>query len=117
MTRRPFGSVNCSNAMRPACAPSTPGMVMSNNTTSLRMDSGLRGEERKSVGFEDGPLLLVRERQGQELIDVLTEVFHSRTGPVGTPQHAVHNLREAGENTHQARRRKSPGGQAARPIK
>src|SRR3989442_10701085 len=97
MTRRPFGSVNCSNAMRPACAPSTPGMVMSNNTNSLRMDSGLRGEERKSVGFEDGPLLLVRERQGQELIDVLTEVFHSRTGPVGTPQHAVHNLREAGK--------------------
>src|SRR5712691_7516573 len=95
MTRWPFGSVNCSNAIRPACAPSTPGMVMSNNTNSLRMDSGLRGEQRQSVGFEDGPLLLLRERQGQELIDVLTEVFHSRTGPVGTPQHTVPKLRQA----------------------
>src|SRR2546428_962134 len=110
MTRRPFGSVNCSNAMRPACAPSTPGMVMSNNTNRLRMDSGLRGEKRKSVGFEDGPLLLVRERQGQELIDVLTEVFHSRTGPVGTPQHAVHNLREAGKILQQL------GGRNARDV-
>src|SRR2546426_8776398 len=97
MTRRPFGSVNCSNAMRPACAASTPGMVMSNTTNSLRMDSGLRGEKRKRVGFEDSPLLLVRERQGQKLIDVLPEVFHSRTGPVGPPQHAVHKLRQAGK--------------------
>src|SRR5216683_1435496 len=95
MTRRPFGSANCSNAMRPACAESTPGMAISNNTNILRMGSGLRGEKRQSVGFEDSPLLLLRERQGQELIDVLTEVFHSRTGPVGTPQHAVHNLRQA----------------------
>src|SRR5712664_388350 len=97
MTRRPFGSVNCSNAMRPACAESTPGMVSSNNTNSLRMGSGLRGEKRQSVGFENGPLLLLRERQSQELIDVLTEVLHSRTGPVVTPQHAVHNLRQAGK--------------------
>src|SRR5438445_6657115 len=96
MTRRPFGSVNCSNAMRPACAASAPGRV-SSSTSSLRMGSGLRGEQRQSVGFEDGPLLLLSERQGQELIDVLTEVFHSRTGPVSTPQHAVHNLREAGK--------------------
>src|SRR5437870_6236168 len=101
MTRRPFGSVNCSNAMRPACAPSTPGMVMSNNTNSLRMDSGLRAEERKSVGFEAGPLLLLHERQGQELIDVLTEVPHSWTVPYGTSQLAVHNLCEAGKALQQ----------------
>src|SRR3989454_12383124 len=109
MTRRPFGSVNCSNAMRPACAESAPGMV-SSSTNSLRMGSGLRGEQRKSVGFEDGPLLLVRERQGQELIDVLTEVFHSRTGPVRTPQHAVHDLRQAGKVLQQL------GGRNARDV-
>src|SRR4051812_15935720 len=86
MTRRPFGSVNCSNAIRPAWAASTPG-TSSSSTNSRRMGSGLRGEKRECVGFEDSPLLLVRERQGQELIDVLPEVFHARTGPVGTPQH------------------------------
>src|SRR2546427_12150988 len=99
MTRRPFGSVNCSNAMRPACAASTPGMVIS-STHSLRMGSGLRGEERKGVGFEDGPLLFVGERQGQELIHVLTADFHSPTRPVGTPHHAVHKLPHAGSVLH-----------------
>src|SRR6266498_3393824 len=104
MTRRPFGSVNCSNAIRPACAESAPGMIMS-NTNSWRMGSGLRGEKRERVDFEDSPLLLVRERQCQELIDVLPKVFHAWTGPVGTPQHRVHKLGQARKVVQQVGRR------------
>src|SRR5467141_4080713 len=88
MTRRPFGRVNCSNAMRPACAESTPGMS-SSKTNNWRMGSGLHGKKRESVGFEDSLLLLFRKRQGQELIDVLPEVFHARAGPIGAPEHAL----------------------------
>src|SRR5258707_5354256 len=109
MTRRPFGSVNCSNAMRPACAESTPGMS-SSSTNSWRMGSGLHGEKRKRVGFEDRPLLLGRQRQGQELIDVLPKVFHARTGPVGAPQHTIHDLRQAGKVLQQL------GGRNARDV-
>src|SRR6266576_5865478 len=96
MTRRPFGSVNCSNAMRPACAERMPGTPI-NNTNSLRMGSRLHGKERKRVGFEDSLLLLVRKRQGQELIDVLPEVFNTGAGPVGAPQHSARDLRQAGK--------------------
>src|SRR5881396_4441864 len=108
MMRRPFGSVNCSNAMRPACAESTPGI--SSSTNNWRMGSRLRGEKRERVGFEDSPLLLVRERQGQKLIDVLPKVFHARTGPVGAPQHTVHDLRQAGKVLQQL------GGRNARDV-
>src|SRR6266568_6500085 len=103
MIRRPLGSVNCSNAIRPAgagagaaCAISVPGSITS-SANSLRMGSGLHGKKRQRVGFEDSLLLLVRKRQGQELIDVLPEVFHTRAGPVGAPEHAVGKLRQAGK--------------------
>src|SRR5882762_9748586 len=109
MTRRPFGSVNCSNAMRPACAESTPGMS-SSKTNNWRMGSGLHGKKRESVGFEDGLLLLFRKRRGQELIDVLAEVFHARAGPIGAPEHADSELRQAGKVLQQL------GGRNARHI-
>jgi len=66
-----------SNAMRPACAESTPGMSSSKTTIGAWVQ-GSTGK-RESVGFEDSLLLLFRKRQGQELIDVLPEVF-SRPG-------------------------------------
>src|SRR6266853_1464642 len=98
MIRRPFGSVNSSNAMRPdgagaageaaRCAASVAGSIDS-RTHSLRMGPRLHREERQRVGFEDSLLLLVRKRQGQELIDVLPEVFHAGAGPIRPPQHTV----------------------------
>src|SRR6266568_6635587 len=116
MTRRPLGSVNCSNAIRPAgavagaaCAISVPGSSTS-STNSLRMGSRLHREERQRVGFEDSLLLLVRKRQGQELIDVLPEVFHTGAGPVGAPQHAARDLRQAGKVLQQL------GGRNARDV-
>jgi len=39
--------------------------MSSSSTNSWRMGSGLHGEKRKRVSFEDRPLLLGRERQGQ----------------------------------------------------
>src|SRR5437879_13581701 len=101
MTRSPFGSANCSNAMRPAvaaagtCAGNVAGR--STNRSNLRMGSGLHGKKRERVVFEDSLLLLFRKRQGQELIDVLPEVFHAGAGPVGAPEHAVGELRQAGK--------------------
>src|SRR5882762_10120738 len=113
MTRRPFGRVNCSNAMRPACVvstpESTPGMS-SSKTNNWRMGSGLHGKKRESVGFEDSLLLLFRKRQGQELIDVLPEVFHARAGPIGAPEHALSDLRQAGKVLQQL------GGRNARHV-
>src|SRR5437016_13461077 len=111
MTRRPLGSVNCSNAMRPAgvCARNVAGRS-NTRTNKLRMVSGLHGKKRKRVGFEDGLLLLFRKRQGQELIDVLSEVFHARAGPISAPEHAVGELRQAGKVLQQL------GGRNARYV-
>src|SRR5205807_9672226 len=114
MTRRPFGRVNSSNAMRPGepcgvCA----GTVAGRSTTranKLRMGSGLRGKKRKRVGFEDSLVLLLGKRQGQELIDVLPEISHARTGPIGAPEYAVGDLRQAGKVLQQ------PGGRNARHV-
>src|SRR5881628_3696704 len=105
MTRRPLGSVNCSNTIRPAppappAAPAWPASVPGRTTrsaNSLRMWARLHREERQSVGFEDRLLLRFRQRQGQELIDVLPEILHTGAGPIGAPQHAVHDLRQAGK--------------------
>src|SRR5439155_20430345 len=62
-----------------------------------RMWAKLHREERQSVGFEDRLLLRFRQRQGQELIDVLPEILHTGAGPIGAPQHAVYDLRQAGK--------------------
>src|SRR2546422_1978570 len=90
MIRRPLGSVNCSNAMRPAgvCARNVAGRS-STRANNLRMGSQLHGKKRQRVGFEDRLLLLFRKRQGQELIDVLPEILHARAGPIGAPEHTV----------------------------
>src|SRR6266446_7323937 len=92
-----------------ACAGSVAGRS-ANRTNKLRMGSGLHGKKRKRVGFEDSLLLLLRKRQGQELIDVLPEVFHARAGPVGAPEHAVRELRQAGKVLQQL------GGRNARHV-
>src|SRR6266481_2493027 len=95
--------------MRPAWAGSVAGRS-TNRASKLRMGSGLHGKKRKRVGFEDSLLLLFRKRQGQELIDVLPEVFHARAGPVGAPEHAVGELRQAGKVLQQL------GGRNARHV-
>src|SRR3954463_3255727 len=78
---------------------------MVNRASNLRMGPRLHRKERQRVGFEDGLLLLVRQRQGQELIDVLAKVFYPGTWPVGSPEHAVHDLRQAGKVLQQFGRR------------
>src|SRR2546428_12794416 len=79
-----------------AWASNVPGRT-SRSANSVRMGSGLHGEKRERVGFEDRLLLLYRQRQGQELIDVLPQIFDARAGPVGAPEDAVRDLRQAGE--------------------
>src|SRR5437870_4442339 len=100
MMRRPFGSVNCSYAIRPAgevaCAANVPGITNS-SANSLRMWARLHRKERQSVGFEDRLLLRFRQRQGQELIDVLPKIFHTGAGPIGAPQDTVGDLQQAGK--------------------
>src|SRR5437867_11015461 len=108
MTRRPLGSVNCSNAMRPAgggaCARNVAGRS-STRANNLRMGSELHGEKRQRVGFEDRLLLLFRKRQGQELIDVLPEILDARAGPIGAPEHTARDLRQAGKVLQQPGRK------------
>src|SRR5690348_3254705 len=104
MMRRPFGSVNCSNGMRPACPASVAGM-MARSATSLRMCARLQREERQRVGFENRLLLRLRQRQGQELIDVLPEILDAGAGPVGAPQDAIRDLGQAGKVLQQFRGR------------
>src|SRR4051812_50117082 len=70
---------------------------MVNRASNLRMGPRLHRKERQRVGFEDGLLLLVRQRQGQELIDVLAKIFYPGTWPGGSPEYAVHDLRQAGK--------------------
>src|SRR6266566_9413571 len=104
MTWRPFGSVNCSKAIRPACTDSTPGIRVASSQSGLIR--GLNsGKKRERVGFEDGPTLGIRKGQGQELIDVLPQILDARAGPVGAPQHAVRDLRQAGKVLQQLGRR------------
>src|SRR2546423_2359421 len=114
MTRRPFGRVNSSNAMRPAaaCGVCAGNVAGSSNTRTnkLRMGSGLHGKKRKRVGFEDSLVLFFRKRQGQELVDVLPEISHARTGPIGAPKYAVGDLRQAGKVLQQL------GGRNARHV-
>src|ERR671930_1277118 len=99
--------------MRPAlapagcCAASIAGSSESSEsrTSNLRMGPRLHRKKRQRIGFEDSLVLLVRKRQGQELIDVLPEVLHTGAGPVGPPQHPISDLRQAGKVLQQFRRR------------
>src|SRR5690242_2143893 len=104
MTWRPFGSENCSNAMRPACADSMPGIRVATSQIGLIRVSNSR-KKRQSVGFEDGPPLYIGKGQGQELIDVVPQILHAWAGPIGAPQHAVRDLRQAGKVLQQPGRR------------
>src|ERR1051325_1854305 len=60
--------------------------------TAPRLTSS--GKQRQGIGLEDCLLVRVAERQREELVDVLLHVLHTRAGPVGSPQHAVADLRE-----------------------
>src|SRR5260370_26318222 len=100
MMWRPFGSVNCSKAIRPACADSTPGIRVATSQSGLIRGSN-SGKKRERVGLEDGPTLGIRKWQGQELIDVLPQILYARAGPVGAPQHALDDLRQAGKEPQQ----------------
>src|SRR2546423_14409955 len=88
----------------PAWADSAAGRS-SDTTTSVRMSSGLRGKERQRIGLEDGPALAVIERQRHELIDVLSQILDAGARPVGAPEDAVGDLRQAGKVLQQLGRR------------
>src|SRR5438309_11984825 len=52
-------------------------------------------EQSQRIGLEDGPSLRGVEREREKLVDVPLHVLHPGTRPVGAPQHAVGDLREA----------------------
>src|SRR5712691_5623801 len=56
-----------------------------------------RRKESQRIGLEDRPLLVLGERQSEELIDVLAEILDARARPVRAPQRAADDLREAGK--------------------
>src|SRR5260370_21056757 len=107
MMWRPFGSVNCSKAIRPACADSTPGIRVATSQSGLIRGSN-SGKKRERVGLEDGPTLGIRKWQGQELIDVLPQIPYARAGPVGAPPHPGDEPPQAGEQLHHLGRPKPP---------
>src|SRR2546426_10097278 len=52
-------------------------------------------EQSQRIGLEDGLPLRGVEREREKLVDVPLHVLHPGTRPVGAPQHAVGDLREA----------------------
>src|ERR671918_393282 len=76
--------------MRPACAPSGAGARPSTIGLASRKKS-------ERIVLEYRVLVLGRERQRQELVDVPAEVTHTGTRPVGPPEDAGRDLREAGK--------------------
>src|SRR5256886_15399423 len=52
-------------------------------------------EQSQRIGLEDGLSLRGVEREREKLVDVPLHVLHPGTRPVGAPQHAVGDLREA----------------------
>src|SRR6266571_6773931 len=56
-----------------------------------------RRKESQRIGLEDRPLLVLGQRQAEELIDVHAEVFDAGAWPIRPPQRPVHDLREAGK--------------------
>src|SRR6185295_18904651 len=71
----------------------------------VRDSPGKVGKEPETIAAENAFLDFGRESEGPELVEILPQVFHPRTGPVGTPDRLVGDLLESGKIVEQPSRR------------